>query len=232
MFLNIFLTILSNFLLLTGKYQFDVLAGQKAADLSRCVSARFVMLNNDSSSLVRFSKFCKEIVVYHSELTVQCCSSGTVATWPVLPKKQATICFEVIFPQTAFVGFDFCSKIHTVDYWFGLIRIVTWFANCDGLINVFWGTAIVFFQHLFTPIGTKLFLGDCQIVRDPTRTNLLCGQVFMRYWKYAAGRNAHWCLYLTVCHLMILHDQFTYSINVIWHNGPCRLATIVYYWIH
>ena len=39
--------------------------------------------------------------------------SGTVATWSVLQKKQATICFEVIFPQTQFAGFDSSSKTYT-----------------------------------------------------------------------------------------------------------------------
>ena len=78
------------------------------------VWAHIVMLNNDSSSLVLFSNFSedkqgKQIVVYRLELTVQRCSSETVATWSVLPKKQATICFEVIFPQTTFVGFGSTS---------------------------------------------------------------------------------------------------------------------------
>ena len=57
-------------------------------------------------------------------------------------------------------------------YCFGFIRKDLWFVTCDDPINVFWGTAIVFFQHFFTPIDTNLFLSDCQIVRDPTRTSL------------------------------------------------------------
>ena len=60
----------------------------------------------------------KQIVVYHSKLTVLRCSSGTVATWPAFQKKLATICFEVIFQQTTFVGFGWDSKTHTVDYCF------------------------------------------------------------------------------------------------------------------
>ena len=59
----------------------------------------------------------KQIVVSHSEFTVQRCSSGTVATWPALPKKQSTICFEVNFSQTTFVGFGSGSKTHTVESW-------------------------------------------------------------------------------------------------------------------
>ena len=42
-------------------HQFDVLAAQKGADLSRCVRARIVMGNNDSSSLLRFSNFSEDL---------------------------------------------------------------------------------------------------------------------------------------------------------------------------
>ena len=57
-------------------------------------------------------------MVYHSELTVLRCSSGTVATWAVLPKKQSTICFEVIFLQTIFDRFGSGSR-WTVDLFRG-----------------------------------------------------------------------------------------------------------------
>ena len=50
----------------------DVLVGQQVADFTRCARTRI--------AIVHFSNFPKEIVVYHSELTVQRCSSGTVAT--------------------------------------------------------------------------------------------------------------------------------------------------------
>ena len=77
-------------------------------------------------------------MLFYLELTVLRCSSRTVATWPVLQKKLATICFEAIFPHRTFVAFDSSSKIDTVLlFYFGLIRIGQWF--------VFWSTAIVFF---------------------------------------------------------------------------------------
>ena len=41
----------------------------------------------------------------------------------------------------------------------------------------------------------------------------------MQYWKYAVGRNVQEWLYPTAYHMMILHYQFTYGINVLWHNG-------------
>lgn len=43
-----------------GCTEFEVLAGQKGADLSRFVRARIVMVHNDSSSLVRFSNFSED----------------------------------------------------------------------------------------------------------------------------------------------------------------------------
>ena len=63
-------------------HQFDFVASQKGAGLSQYVRARIAMVNNDSSSLVRFSKSSgKQIVVYHSELTILRCLSGTVASF-------------------------------------------------------------------------------------------------------------------------------------------------------
>ena len=45
------------------------------------------------------------MVVYHSELTVQRCSSITIATCPVFPKKRAIICLEVFRARSTFVEF-------------------------------------------------------------------------------------------------------------------------------
>ena len=81
-------------------HQFHVLIGQKDTELRQYVRVRIALMNNDAYSLIRFSNFGEEIVVYHSELTALHCWNETVATWPDLPKKQATICFEAIFPQT------------------------------------------------------------------------------------------------------------------------------------
>ena len=52
-------------------HQFDVLAGEKGADLSRYARIRNAIVNNNSLFLFRFSNYSKEIVVYHSEITVQ-----------------------------------------------------------------------------------------------------------------------------------------------------------------
>ena len=47
----------------------------------------------------------KQMVVYHSELTILHCSSGTITTCPVFPKKQAMNCLEVLPEPATFAGF-------------------------------------------------------------------------------------------------------------------------------
>ena len=131
--------------------------------------ARIAMVNNESSSLVRFSTLGKKILVYHSELTVLRCSSGTVATLTVLQKKQATICLEVFLPATAFIGFGSGSKTHTLDSCFVLGSYAQ--INDSSAVTIF----IVFLQHFFKPIDSNLLLSVCLIVRHPTRTNLFYG---------------------------------------------------------
>ena len=80
---------------------------------------------------------------------------------------------------------------------------------CIDLTNVFWSTAVVFFQHFYAPISTSLFLSDCQIVWDPTRTNRFYGQVFMQYWMYVGRRNSHGCLYVTWWYCIIISGTMT-----------------------
>ena len=71
--------------------------------------ARIVVVKSDASSAVGFliswKITDKQMVVYHSELTVLRCSSSTIVTCPVFPKKQAIICLEVLSERTTFVGF-------------------------------------------------------------------------------------------------------------------------------
>ena len=43
------------------------------------------------------------MVVYHSELAVLRCSSGTIVTCSVFPKTQAIICLEVLCARATFV---------------------------------------------------------------------------------------------------------------------------------
>ena len=48
----------------------------------------------------------KQMVVYHLELTVLRCFSGTIATCPVFPRKQAIICLEALRARVTSAGFD------------------------------------------------------------------------------------------------------------------------------
>ena len=47
----------------------------------------------------------KQMVLYHSELTILHSSSGTITTYPVFTKKQANMCLEVLSARANFVGF-------------------------------------------------------------------------------------------------------------------------------
>ena len=76
---------------------------------SHCFGVQWIVF---SCSIFEFIR--RQIVVFHSELTVLRRSSGTVATWQVLLKKHANICLEVIFSQTTSVGFGSGSKTHTM----------------------------------------------------------------------------------------------------------------------
>ena len=102
---------------------------------------------------------------------------------------------------------------------FVLIRIEPWFVTCDNLINVFWGTAIVFSQHFYTPIDTNLFFEQRSNCAGSKENKSFLGTQNL---MHAGGRYAQGCLYLTVCLMTILHYQFTLGINVIWHNGRFR----------
>ena len=67
--------------------------------------------------LISWKTTGKQMVVYHSQLTVLRCSSGTIATCLVFPKKQAIICLEVLRARATFVGFGLSWNTHTVDCW-------------------------------------------------------------------------------------------------------------------
>ena len=94
------------------------------------------------------------------------CSSGTNAAGPVLPKKQATICFEVIFPQTMFVGFGLFSMAVV------LSRAHTHRSMICQLCRSYkrLSTSIVFFQHFYAPIDKSLFWA----IRDSASCSATC----------------------------------------------------------
>ena len=192
------------------------------------------MVNNDSSSLVRLSNFSEDFRQTNCGVPLRI-DRRTLLKWnsrhlTSFVEETGNHLLGSAFSANNFrwiwLGFKeshggllLCSE---------LIRTGPWFVTCDELINDFLGIAIVFFQHFFTPIDTKLLSSDCQIVRAPTRTNLFYGQMFMQYWMYAGGRNVQGCLYLTVCHMTILHYQFTHGINVLWLNRRFRTTLLQY----
>ena len=135
----------------------------------------------------------KQIVVYHSELTVLRCSSGTIETCPVFSKKQSPI-------QSSAVHFRAQTGKSTIHH----------LSRCHRRRR---STAIVFLEHFFRPIDTSLVLSYWQIVWDPTRTNFFDSQMFMQYWMYPGPTNTQGCLNLTLGHMTILSYQLAHSIN-------------------
>ena len=104
----------------------------------------------------------KQIVVYPLRID-GLCLSGAVATWPVLQKKHS---LRSDFSTNSFrwICLGFKDPHGGLLLCFGLIHKDPWFVTCDNLLNVFWGTAIVFFKHFFTPIDNNLFferLSNC-----------------------------------------------------------------------
>ena len=141
-------------------HQFDVLADQTGADLSR--RTRIVIVNNNPSSLFVFrispKKFWRTIQnwpcnVAQVELSLhdQSCQRNR------RPYASKSFSFTNNFRWIWLVfegphgGLLFC---------FGLIRIDPWCSSCNDLINVFWSAIIVFCQHFFTTIDTNLFLSE------------------------------------------------------------------------
>ena len=100
-------------------HHFDNLAFQIVSPLGRCMRARIAMMKNYEPVFRVFqippTDFGKLIVVYHSILNALCFSNDNVTTWLVLPKKQTTICFDLILARTTCVGFCLSWKTHTID---------------------------------------------------------------------------------------------------------------------
>ena len=111
-------------------HQIDVLSAQKCSCFSRCVRARIVVVKSDPSSAVGFPYFlknnCKQMIVYYSEFTVLRCSNGMGATCPVFPKKQATICLDILEHSYSRLLFTF-----------GLVSENTRLVTCNDVKDVF-----------------------------------------------------------------------------------------------
>ncbi|CAK1589977.1 unnamed protein product [Parnassius mnemosyne] len=60
----------------------------------------------------------KQMLAYHSALTVLCPSRGIVVTWPVLETNVATIFFATLRERTIFVGFNSFSNTQIRDWFF------------------------------------------------------------------------------------------------------------------
>ena len=130
-------------------HQFDVLASQKGAVLSRCVRARIVMVNNDSSSLVRLSNFSEDFRQITSGVPLRI-HRPTMLKWSSRHMTSVTEKTGDHLLQSAssrnnirWLWLVFEDPHGGLLLGFGLIRTAPRFVTCDDLI--------------ITPINTNLF---------------------------------------------------------------------------
>ena len=147
----------------------------------------------------RFSNFSKEIVVW------------TTQNWPCIIAQVEQSLNPSRRNRRPFASKCFLQKQLSLDLayvrrhtWWTVVLFrahTHWFVTYDDLINVFWSTAIVLFQHFYAPIYKSLFWE----IAGFSENKSFYGQLFMQYWMYSVGRHFRGCLYLTVCHMTILH---------------------------
>ena len=91
-------------------HQIDVLSAQKCSCLSRCVRARIVWWRvlrlRRLVFLISWKITGKQMIMYHLELTVLCCSSGTIATCPVFLKKKLSFAWKCFVRKQLLLDFD------------------------------------------------------------------------------------------------------------------------------
>ena len=140
-------------------HQSDVLAaGQKGANLSWCVRARIVMLNNDSSALVRFSNFSENFRQTNCGVPLRM-DRPTMLMWN---SRHMTSFAEKTGHHLLRSDFS-TNNFRWKDPHGGLLLCCGLIRTYD-LINFFWGIAIVLFQHFFRPINRNLLferLSNC-----------------------------------------------------------------------
>ena len=172
------------------------------------------MVNNDAVFRISPKTLGKQIVVYHLELTVLRCSSATVVTWPVLLQKRATICFEIIFTQTTFIGFGSGSKTHMMNCFF--------VSGLYAQIHDSWRSYKRLFKHRHRSFPTFLYTNRyepfserlCGIQREEISFTARCSCNIECMLVEEVPKNGFISRNVT-----ILSYQLTHGINVLWHNG-------------
>ena len=150
------------------------------------MKARIAIVNNDSSSLVRFSNFSEDFRQRHCRVPLRI-DSPTMLKWN--SHHMTTFAEETGYHllRNNFLTDNFRSiglglkGQQGLLFCFVLKRTDLCFVTFDDLINAFSSTAIIFFQHFYAPIDMSLCLSVCQILRNPTRTDPFYGHVFMQY---------------------------------------------------
>ena len=145
-------------------HQIDVLSAQKCSCLSRYVRARLVVVKSDPSSaagfLISWNSTGKQMVVYHSQLTLLRYSNGTNAKEEkkgdhLLGSASCASNFCWIW---LILKYPYSRLLFARNLWF--IRVNPRFITSHDIIDVFRRTAIVFrhkpfFEQLTNCVGSK-----------------------------------------------------------------------------
>ena len=157
-------------------HQFDVLAVQKSAAMGRCVRARIITANKESSSFVRFSNISDDFRQTNCGVPLRI-GRPTMFKWysghmTSFAEETGDNLLQSAFSANNFrwIWLVFEDPHGGLLFCFGLIRIDTWFVKwCYK--RFLKQRDRIFLTFLYTN-RHEPFLSGCQIMRNPTRTNL------------------------------------------------------------
>ena len=125
----------------------------------------------------------KQIMVYHLEFTVQLCSSGTVATWPALPKKQGLKAFALKCFFHKQLSLDMACARRPTWWTVALFRAHTHRSMIRHLWRSFEASPS-YFSNISMHQSIRAFF---ERLRDSARTKVFYGPMFMQYQMYVVG---------------------------------------------
>src|SRR5258705_12939105 len=81
----------------------------------------------------------RHTVAYHCDVRVRLSSRMTVATWPLIPKKEATIFRPTLLYRFIFVGLSSSENTHTEGccFFFWVVLVQPGFVACYGVRDTF-----------------------------------------------------------------------------------------------
>ena len=199
-------------------HKFDVLAGKKGAGWSQCVRARIAMAHNDSSSHVRFSNFFEDFRQTTWGVTLRI-DRPTLLKW----NSRLMTSFACFFHEQ--LSLDL-ARLRRPTWW----NVVLFRAHTHrSMIRHRWRSYKCLWRHRERAYPTffdinrhEPFFGRLSNCAESNENKSFLRPAVHAILNVRNGRNAQWCLYLTVCHMTTLHYQFTHGNNVLWYNGTFR----------